>query len=151
MLIAAFSATDVGVMSITASLHTANLIASKNVCRLYNDTDLSMWHHANMESPDRNYLSAWRKFRKMSQEELADQAGTTKSVVSLLENEKRPLSSTWLRKFADILDTQPGHILDHDPANLDNDIVEIWGRIAKQDRKRAASVLRAFMRTGTDD
>ena len=98
---------------------------------------------------DRNYLKAWREFRGFTQEQLADKVGTDKAVISLLENEKRPLSSTWLRKFAAALETRPGHILDTDPATLDNDIIDIWTRIEATDREQAARVLRSFVKTGT--
>ncbi len=101
---------------------------------------------------DSNHLRAWREFRGMTQEELADSIGTTKAVISLLENEKRPLSSKWLRKLAEALDTQPGYILDHDPNSINADIFDIWSRIDEVDRARAASVLSAFTKkTGTQD
>lgn len=87
----------------------------------------------------------------MKQEELAEAIGTTKAVISLLENEKRPLSSKWLRKLAEALDTQPGHILDHDPNELPTDVFDIWSRIDKRDRELAASVLRSFDKTGTNN
>lgn len=96
-----------------------------------------------MESTDRNYLRQWREFRKMSQDDLAKKAETTKSVISLLENEKRSLSSKWLRKFAAILDTEPGHILDNNPNDLDTDIIAIWSRI--DDKAQAMKVLRSFI------
>lgn len=49
------------------SLHTANRFATHFVCGVHNDTPADGWHYANMESEDRNYLSAWRIFRKMTQ------------------------------------------------------------------------------------
>lgn len=97
-----------------------------------------------------NYLQAWRKFRRMSQEELADAVGTTKAVVSLLESGQRPLSAKWLRKFAPVLKTSVGYLLDHDPEQLPTDVIEIWGHIEERDRPRALRVLESF-RTGTDD
>lgn len=112
------------------------------------DRFLSRAYVARVANDDRNYLKAWREFRKLTQEELADKAGTTKAVISLLENEKRPLSSKWLRKFAEILDTQPGHILDHDPNDMSADIHDIWSRLGKDDRQRAVRILRTL--TGTD-
>lgn len=98
---------------------------------------------------DRNYLRAWREHKELTQEELADLVGTTKAVISLLENEKRPLSSKWLRKFADALGTTPGRILDVDPNETSAEILDIWDHIAAKDRQRAIRVLRSL--TGTDD
>ncbi len=87
----------------------------------------------------------------MSQDELAAKLDTAKGVISLLENGKRPLSDKWLRRLAEALDTRPGHILDVDPRELDNDIVDIWTRIPENARDQAARILRTFTRTGTDD
>jgi len=97
-----------------------------------------------------NHLKAWREFRKMTQEELADKLGTTVSQVSMLESGDRGLSHKWLLKLAPILKTTPGHILDHDPATLDNDVFDIWVSIDKRDRARALGVLKALA-TGTHD
>jgi transcriptional regulator with XRE-family HTH domain len=132
-----------------SSLHRANQNASGNVCAPCVAGLRELAYIPDMPDGDRNYLKAWREFREMTQEELADKVGTTKAVISLLENEKRPLSSKWLRKLAEALGTQPGHILDHDPADLDSDIIDIWSRIDERDRDQAARVLRSFVKTGT--
>lgn len=106
-------------------------------------------HTANM-ADERNYLRQWREFRKMSQDDLAERAATTKGVISLLENEKRPLSSKWLRKFAEILGTQPGYILDLDPTEMDPEIFEAWQSVPTKDRAQVLRILSTF-RTGTND
>jgi transcriptional regulator with XRE-family HTH domain len=102
-----------------------------------------------MAEEDRNYLRAWRMSKKMTLDELAEKVGTTKSVVSLLETEKRPLSSKWLRKFAEALGTTPGRILDVDPNEVSAEVLDIWDHIAVTDRPRAIRVLRSL--TGTTD
>jgi transcriptional regulator with XRE-family HTH domain len=98
---------------------------------------------------ERNHLKAWREKRGLSQDELAEKAGTTKSVISLLENEKRPLSAKWLRRFAEVLDTRAGYILDHDPNELNDDVFDLWDNISEMDRSQAARVLGTFARNGT--
>ena len=140
----------VGDWVIAPSLHTANRNASGKVCAERNDHARDWAHIAAMAHDERNYLREWREFRGLTQEELADMVETTKAVISLLENEKRPLSSKWLRRIGDALDTQPGHILDHDPNELPSDVFEIWGKIAKKDRAKAARILQAFA-TGTEN
>jgi transcriptional regulator with XRE-family HTH domain len=99
----------------------------------------------------KNHLRAWREFRNLSQEQVADRLGTAKGVISLLENGKRPLSDKWLHKLAEVLETRPGHLLDLDPNELDNDIIDIWAHIDQRDRVQAVSILRTFMKTGTDN
>lgn len=119
------------------------------VCSRSNDFRFAVRHTANM-AEDRNYLRQWREKSRLSQDELAEAAGTTKGVISLLENEKRPLSSKWLRKFAEILGTQPGYILDLDPTEMDAEIFEAWQSVRKEDRAQVLRILSTF-RTGTND
>lgn len=95
-----------------------------------------------------NHLKAWREFRKMSQEDLAAELDTTASQISMLESGERGLSAKWLRKLAPILGTTPGHLLDHDPMTIDNDVFDIWVSIDKRDREQALRVLKTF-KTGT--
>lgn len=141
---------SVGVMTLVCTGQTKNqALPEFIVCDPCDDRWDGIDYPANMDGEDRNYLRAWREFRKMKQEELAEKVGTTKAVISLLENEKRPLSSKWLRKLAEALETQPGHILDHDPNELPSDVFDIWSRIAERDREQAARVLRSFDKTGT--
>lgn len=125
--------------------------AQKFVCAPCNDFAWAGLHTADMADEDRNYLRAWREYRGLTQEELAEKVGTTKAVISLLENEKRPLSSKWLRKLAEALSTQPGYILDHDPNSISADIFDIWSKIDEIDRDRAARILHTFAKTGTKD
>lgn len=97
-----------------------------------------------------NHLKAWREFREMSQEELAEKVGTTASQISMLETGDRGLSAKWLRKLAPALKTTPGHLLDHDPNTIDNDVFDIWVAIGEKDRATALRVLKSF-KTGTHD
>lgn len=88
----------------------------------------------------------------MTQDELAAAVGTSKSVISDLERGRLQLSPKWLRRLAPILKTQPGYILDHAPADLDTDIIDIWAHIPDADKDQARRVLEAFTRrTGTRD
>lgn len=131
----------------------ANPFASHKVCGARDAFSLGIAHNANVETEKNagpNYLKAWREFRRMSQEKLAEEIGTTKAVISLLESGQRPLSAKWLRKIAPVLRTTPGHLLDHDPEGLPTDVIEIWSHIEERDRPRALRVLESF-RTGTDD
>lgn len=117
------------------------------VCYPSNDYVFAAAHIANMA--DRNYLQQWREYCGFTQEELAEKVGTTKSVISLLENEKRPLSSKWLRRLADALKTTPGRILDVDPNETGAEILNIWDHMKNDDRERAVRLLRSL--TGTDN
>lgn len=98
--------------------------------------------------PERNHLRAWREFRQMTQEQLADAIGSSKATIGHLENGNRRLSDKWLRKLAPILRTTPGYLLEHDPNDLPTDMLDIWSEIPEAERARALEVLKAF-RTGT--
>lgn len=93
---------------------------------------------------EKNHLRAWREFRRMTQAELADKVDTTGAVISLLESGQRGLSDRWLRRLAPVLDSTPGHLLDVDPKDVDEDILEIWSSISETSRPQARSVLKAF-------
>lgn len=98
-----------------------------------------------------NYLREWRIFREFTQQQLAEEVGTNANMIQYLERGERGLSAKWLRKLAPALDTTPGMILDHNPNELDSDMVEIWATASNRDRKRMADVMRALVKTGTDD
>jgi transcriptional regulator with XRE-family HTH domain len=101
--------------------------------------------------PSANHLRAWREFRGLSQEELAEKVGTAGNVISLLESGERGLSDKWLRKLAPALGTTPGYLLDHDPNDIDAAFLEAALAVPKEDRAKVLSILQAFRKTGTDD
>jgi transcriptional regulator with XRE-family HTH domain len=105
-----------------------------------------------MEDRPPNNLRAWRKFRRMTQQELADELGTAKSVISDLERGVVQLNDKWLRRLAPVLKTQPGHILDYAPEDVDTDIIDIWSHIGADDREAARRMLQGLrQKTGTND
>ena len=93
-----------------------------------------------------NNLRAWREFRGLTQDELAALVGTNGSVISLLESGTRGLSLKWLQKLAPALKTKPDIILDHDPNELDNSILEIWASIPDNLKELARENMQTFAR-----
>lgn len=133
---------------IPVGLHIANSKASRKVCNPCNAPTFNEAHNANMSQ---NHLKAWREHAGLSQDELAGKLDTTKGVISLLESGKRGLSDKWLRRLAEVLNTRPGHILDIDPNEIDNDLLDIWVKLNDTDRDQAVRILRTFLKTGTDE
>lgn len=123
--------------------------ASEKIRRSSNAPVRELSYIYDMDEAAPNHLRAWRKFNHMTQQELADAVGTAKSVISDLERGVVQLSDKWLRRLAPVLKTQPGHLLDYDPSELDSDIIDIWSHIDAKDKPRAAAILRAL--TGTDN
>jgi transcriptional regulator with XRE-family HTH domain len=96
-----------------------------------------------------NYLRDWRDFRKLTQEDLAAMVDTSVSVISMLESGQRGLSAKWLRRLAPALQTTPGFLLEHNPYDLPNDILDIWNRAQpeqKEQIKALAETVIAFRR-----
>jgi transcriptional regulator with XRE-family HTH domain len=98
-----------------------------------------------------NHLRAWREYRSLSQEELADKIGTSHQVIGYLERGRTQLSAKWLRKIAPALKTTPGMLLDHDPHELSADVIDIWSRASEREKRQIADIARTLIRTGTDD
>lgn len=132
-------------------MRNAYIPASEKVCSLRNDPPVRWMQNANMAKPANN-LQAWRKFRHLTQEELAEKVGTTKAVISNLETGARGLSDKWLRRLAPALDTSPGYLMDHDPNDLPTAVLDVWAAIPEEDRPRALDMLRAGFarRSGTE-
>lgn len=130
--------------------------SSGNIRHSLNAVVRALSYYPDMAANSPNHLKAWRKtarpgFDPMTQQELADALGTAKSVVSDLERGVVQLNDKWLRRLAPVLKTQPGYILDHDPNDLDNDIIDIWSRIKLVDRPRAVAVLEALTKNGVQN
>lgn len=149
----ACAANVVGEFSMQAPSQIAKAGASAIFRSLPRAQILQLSHNADMETGKNagpNYLRAWREFRELSQEKLAELVGTTAGVISHLEAGERGLSAKWLRRLAPVLKTTPGHLLDHDPNNMPADVLDIWSAIADREKPRALRVLESF-KTGTND
>lgn len=95
-----------------------------------------------------NHLRAWRDYRGLTQDQLAEKVGTAGNVIGLLESGERQLSPKWLRKLAPELGTTPGFLLDHDPNDIDGDLLEAAMSVPKDQRAQAIQILKTF-KTGT--
>jgi transcriptional regulator with XRE-family HTH domain len=97
-----------------------------------------------------NHLRAWRKFRRLTQQQLADaiEPPTTKQVIQAIESGARGLSDKWLRRLAPALGTTPGFLLDHAPEELPTDLLDVFERIPAESRDQALAVLKTFAKAG---
>ena len=92
-----------------------------------------------------NHLKAWMRFRKIKGAKLAEMLDVTPGMISDLANSNRALSAKWLRRIAPALGTTPGMLLDHDPLELDGDIIDIWINASSQERKQLTDVAKALV------
>lgn len=95
------------------------------------------------DGPD-NHLRAWREFRRLTQEQLAEKIGTTGAVISLLESGDRGLSHKWLLRLAPALGTTPGFLLDHDPNSIDTAFLQEVEEVAPEHRELVRQFVRAL-------
>lgn len=98
--------------------------------------------------PATNNLRAWREFRRLSQDQLAEKVGTKGNVIGHLESGERGLSDKWLRRLAPALGTTPGFLLDHKPGDLDAAYLEAALSVHADDREQAIQILKTFRRVG---
>lgn len=104
------------------------------------------WMNETNKNGGPNHLREWRIYRKLTLGELAERVGTNANMIGYLESGERGLTAKWLRKLADALDTTPGMILDHDPADIDSDILEIWASASIRQKRQIAEIAAALIR-----
>lgn len=99
----------------------------------------------------RIFLKEWRKYRGMTQEQLAEAAGMAVSNVAQLEQGRQGYSDKGLEALADALRCTPGQILMVDPTR-DEAIWSIWETANQGDRQKIVDIARTITgKTGTDD
>lgn len=72
----------------------------------------------------RHFLREWRKYRHLTQQQLADRIGTVVSSISQLENGKQGYSQAILEALADALMCEPWDILNVNPLK-EGDVVDL--------------------------
>lgn len=120
-----------------------------NLCGAHLVTDCDIARMADDKNGGPNFLRQWREFRKMSREQLAELVGTNTNMILYLESGERGLSAKWLRRLAPALDTTPGMLLDHDPTELDSDIIDIWAHADCRQKAQISEIAKTLTKTGT--
>lgn len=116
------------------------------------DSGLAALHNVDMaEQPQfPNHVRAWREFRHLTQDELAEAAGCSRATIGHIEGGVRRLSDKWAHPIAKALNTSAGYLMDHDPNDLPTAILDVWAEIPVESRGQALKVLESFKRTGTE-
>ncbi len=94
------------------------------------------------------FVRQWRKYRGLTQEQLAERAGMTVSNVSQLERNVQGYSPEGLQSLADALNCEPKHLLMVDPSK-DDAIWSIWERANVAERNMIVELARTVVKTGT--
>lgn len=152
MLAASHNAFQEGV-SMRVLSHTVTNDATPHFHNLCGEGSPTECDNPAMETADKNggpnFLRAWRLHRNLTQEQLAEKVGTNANMVQYLESGERGLSAKWLRRLAPALETTPGMILEHDPNDLDADILDIWAHGDLRQKRQLSEIAKALVRTGT--
>lgn len=100
-----------------------------------------------------NFLRAWREFKTMTADELADALGVPVSTVTLWEGQPVAPSDKWLRRVGAALQIPTGFISEYDPNDLDTASLELALSALKPKAKSSANRGAATAvadKTGTD-
>ena len=154
-----------GVICILTDFALREVYVNRKLRATAKDSSSTLTHNSRMTNPTHkpsrkkptinveeqpHKLKAWRKYRRLTQAELAERVGTSESVVSELENSKAEMSLKWLYRFSKALNTTVGFLVEHDPENLDTDIMEIFANVPDDMKPQAKRTLKAFQRDGTN-
>lgn len=97
----------------------------------------------------RQFIREWRKYRGLTQEQLADRMGIARSYVSHVEKGNRRYDQLFLEAAAQALNCEPADLIMRDPGQPS--IWSIWDNIPKDQQAQAAKVLEAFAKkTGAE-
>lgn len=96
----------------------------------------------------RQYIREWRKFRNLTQEQLAERMGVARSYVSHVEKGVRRYDQPFLEAAAQALLCEPADLIMRDPTDGDA-IWTIWEQIEPTQREVATRMLQALKKTGT--
>jgi len=96
----------------------------------------------------RTYLREWRKFRKLTQEQLAEKLGVNRSWISMIETGEKQYTQEFLEGAAIALNCEPADLLVRDPQDPTG-YWQVWDGIPSADRPRFAAALEALRKTGS--
>lgn len=97
----------------------------------------------------RLFIKEWRKYRHLTQEQLAERAGMSVGNVNHLEQAKQNYTQDALERLAEALQCEPAHLMIVDPTR-DNAIWSIWERAAPGERQMIVDIAKTITKTGTD-
>jgi transcriptional regulator with XRE-family HTH domain len=107
------------------------------------DEDCGMSRKSKKEKRRPNYIKAWRKFRKLTQAQLADELGIAQGSLSDLENAQFDYVQGTLERIAKALRCEPSDLIGRPPDTSDI-FRELVGGLDEAGQKRAIALLKAL-------
>lgn len=97
----------------------------------------------------RLYLAEWRKYRNLTQEQLAERTGITQGMVSQLETGRSDFSGNVLEMLAEALMCDPADLLMRNPTD-DDAPWSIWDTLNGPEKRQAVEIIKALKRASGD-
>lgn len=104
-------------------------------------------HNAAMAG-QRHFIREWRKHRGLTQDQLAERIGVTKSYVSKVEGGKRRYDQPFMEAAAQVLRCEVADLVMRDPSDPEG-IWDVWNTLAPAERRQVVEIAKAIKRTGT--
>lgn len=102
-----------------------------------------------MAKAQRHFIREWRKFRGLTQDQLAERIGITKGYLSKIENGKKRYDQPFLEAAAQVLRCEPADLIMRDPIDPEG-IWSIWDQLRPVERAQVVEIAKALKRTGTE-
>jgi DNA-binding XRE family transcriptional regulator len=120
-------------------------------CQIGAFTFLKMCQYVPMAGQG-HHLKAWRKYRGLTQEQLAERIGIARSYLTKIERGDRRYDQPFLEAAADALRCSVADIIMRDPTDSEA-LWSLWGGLTPPERIRAVAVLKAMKgdSTGSND
>lgn len=90
-----------------------------------------------------HFIREWRKFRGMTQEQLAERIGISRPHLSKIEKNARKYDQAFLEAAAQELRATPADLIMRDPTDPEG-IWSVWDQIKPLERPRALELLRVI-------
>ena len=95
-----------------------------------------------------HYFREWRKHRGLTQEQLAERIGITRSYLTKIERGDRRYDQPFLEAAADALRCDAGDLIMRDPLQPES-LWTIWDQLGPTERVQAIAIIRALKGAST--
>lgn len=96
-----------------------------------------------------HYIKEWRRHRGLTQEQLAERVGITKSYVSKIESGKKRYDQPFLEAAAIVLQCAPADLLMRNPSDPDG-LWSVYDQLKPVERVQLVEIAKTIKRTGTE-
>lgn len=96
-----------------------------------------------------HYIKEWRKFRGLTQVQLAERIGIDRAYLSKIESGKRRYDQPFLEAAAVVFQCAPADLIIRDPTDPAG-IWSIWETLDAPQRTQVVEIAKTIKRTGTD-